>query len=84
MLPSGRNPDWQLSERTIPAGHNTAKAEIIPLHNGTDSEHSQLSSSLGQLHKGLSLVTVVFVCVMEPRLQIKDPIIPDNIQIENK
>lgn len=38
VLSSGRNPDWQLSERTIPAGHNTAKAEIIPLHNGTDSD----------------------------------------------
>lgn len=51
MLPSGRNPDWQLSERTIPAGHNTAKAEIIPLHNGTDSDCLQLLLSLGQLYK---------------------------------
>lgn len=51
MLPSGRNPDWQLLERTIPAGHNTAKAKIIPLHNSTDSVCLQLLLSLGQSYK---------------------------------
>lgn len=51
ILPSGRDPDCQLSERTIPAGHNTVKAEIISLHNGTDSDCLQLLSTLGQLHK---------------------------------